>query len=313
MIAVNELIQQAFTRTGLVGEGQAVNGTKAKSALHELNDLVQVLNQQEYIGDNIKVYDVRAGHTITIGPSKDFDIQAEFAPSHIKTIARENGNHYVSLIPSNYESIINHNSRHLATEFTYNVEFDPEARTNQQVRPDAIVVNRFENLPPCKKQYVEEHWRWYATETNTWGFAMGVGSPSGPSYVWAVYGDSPTEQQLDGNIYQYDHGCIKGTITLDSNHSNRYKVVFISEIPEYGLDDTILLQNSYKSLLLAGLTYKLAVRYKLQEWIATYKEDFDDQKSLIKRINQTNRNLLWGNVTGSYMDDYINGRSGGDW
>ena len=67
MISINELIQQAYTRCGLVGEGQAVNGTKAMSALHELNDLIQILNQQEYISDNLRVFDIRKADTITIG------------------------------------------------------------------------------------------------------------------------------------------------------------------------------------------------------------------------------------------------------
>ena len=65
MISINELIQQAYTRCGLVGEGQSVNGTKAMSALHELNDLVQMLNQQEYLSDNLKVFDVRTSKSIT--------------------------------------------------------------------------------------------------------------------------------------------------------------------------------------------------------------------------------------------------------
>ncbi len=59
-INVNDLIQNAFTRCGLVGDGQAVNGTRATTGLNELKDLISVLNTQEYIADNIRVYDVNA-------------------------------------------------------------------------------------------------------------------------------------------------------------------------------------------------------------------------------------------------------------
>jgi len=313
MIAVNELIQQAFTRTGLVGEGQAANGTKAKSALHELNDLIQVLNQQEYISDNLKAVDVSANSKIFIGPSKDFDINLAKAPTHIKSVSRKSGDHFIGLIPSNLEAINSVSKSHLATQFTYNVEFDAKARTNPHAKPTAIVVSTSDKLPQATRQYVDEHWHWYATETNTWGFAMGVGTPSGPVYTWATYSGNPTEEELDGAIFDYDIGCLKGVITLDANTSNTYKVIFIEEIPEYELDSTIYLQDVYKSLLLAGLTYKLAVRYKLQDWVAAYNQDFQEQKSLIKRINQTNRNMVWYSPVGSYQDDYNNGKFGGDW
>ena len=40
MISVNDLIQNAFSRCGLVGDGQAVNGIKAKTGENELKDLI---------------------------------------------------------------------------------------------------------------------------------------------------------------------------------------------------------------------------------------------------------------------------------
>jgi hypothetical protein len=90
-------------------------------------------------------------------------------------------------------------------------------------------------------------------------------------------------------------------------------VIFFDEIPNYELSDKIQLQDMYKSLLLAGLTYRLAVRFKLQDWLQVYKDDFEDQKSIIKRINSTNRNMVWNTLESSYMDDYVNGRNGFGW
>jgi hypothetical protein len=142
---------------------------------------------------------------------------------------------------------------------------------------------------------------------------MGVGTPSGPVYVWATYGGAPTQQQLDGAIYEYGKGQIRGVIALDSCQSAEYKVIFFDEIPNYELSDKIQLQDMYKSLLLAGLTYRLAVRFKLQDWLQVYKDDFEDQKSIIKRINSTNRNMVWNTLESSYMDDYVNGRNGFGW
>ena len=313
MISINELIQQAYTRCGLVGEGQSVNGTKAMSALHELNDLVQMLNQQEYLSDNLRAFDVRTSNVITIGNGPDFDILVSRPPSHIKSVSRKVGDRFVPLVSSNLESVNSVSKGHLATQFTYNVDYDPKARGEQKVRENAIVVETADELPECKEEYVQNDYHWYATAENAWGFAMGVGTPSGPIYVWATYGGAPTQQQLDGAIYEYDHGQMKGTISLDSNQSSTYKVIFFDEIPNYELSDKIQLQDMYKSLLLAGLTYRLAVRFKLQDWLQVYKDDFEDQKSIIKRINSTNRNMVWNTLESSYMDDYVNGRNGFGW
>ena len=313
MISINELIQQAYTRCGLVGEGQSVNGTKAMSALHELNDLVQMLNQQEYLSDNLKVFDVRTSKSITVGNGPDFDILVSRPPSHIKSVSRKVGDRFVPLVSSNLESVNSVSKGHLATQFTYNVDYDPKARGEQKVRENAIVVETADELPECKEEYVQNDYHWYATAENAWGFAMGVGTPSGPIYVWATYGGAPTQQQLDGAIFEYDHGQMKGTISLDSNQSSTYKVIFFDEIPNYELSDKIQLQDMYKSLLLAGLTYRLAVRFKLQDWLQVYKDDFEDQKSIIKRINSTNRNMVWNTLESSYMDDYVNGRNGFGW
>ena len=40
MININQLIQNAYTSIGIVGDGQSVNGTKAKIAELEINNLL---------------------------------------------------------------------------------------------------------------------------------------------------------------------------------------------------------------------------------------------------------------------------------
>lgn len=105
MISVNDLIQNAFSRCGLVGDGQAVNGTKAKTGENELKDLISILNTQEYLADNFKIFDVNGKNTITIGDSKEFDIQVKTPPSTIKSIGRKIGDRYIQLIKTNIESI----------------------------------------------------------------------------------------------------------------------------------------------------------------------------------------------------------------
>jgi len=61
------------------------------------------------------------------------------------------------------------------------------------------------------------------------------------------------------------------------------------------------------------LTYRLAIRYKLNDWISVFKEDFEEQKSLIKRINSSNRPIVWSNMEGSFLENYYNGINGVGW
>lgn len=116
-------------------------------------------------------------------------------------------------------------------------------------------------------------------------------------------------------LFGYDDklDIMKGVITLDSVGQNHYKVCFIDDIDDIDLSSTLHLQDMYKSLLLTGLAYRLAIRYKLNEWVQTFKEDFEEQKSLIKRINSTNRPIVWGNMGGSYLDEYMDGLNGAGW
>ena len=106
---------------------------------------------------------------------------------------------------------------------------------------------------------------------------------------------------------------MKGSIILDSSISSTYKICFIDDIDEIDLSSTLNLQDMYKSLLLTGLTYRLAIRYKLNDWISVFKEDFEEQKSLIKRINSSNRPIVWSNMEGSFLENYYNGINGVGW
>ena len=147
MISVNDLIQNAFSRCGLVGDGQPVNGTKAKTGENELKDLISVLNTQEYIADNFRVFDVSGKNEITIGDSMDFDIQVKNPPSTIKSVGRKNGDRFVQLVKTNIESIFSESRNHLSTQYTYNVFFDSKAIKSKTIKPSVIQCETENDLP----------------------------------------------------------------------------------------------------------------------------------------------------------------------
>ena len=123
---------------------------------------------------------------------------------------------------------------------------------------------------------------------------------------WSHYSYTDSDEWRNENLYDFEYGVMKGSIILDSTIDSEYKICFIDDIDEIDLSSTLNLQDMYKSLLLTGLTYRLAIRYKLNDWVSVFKEDFEEQKSLIKRINSSNRPIVWSNMEGSFLEDYYN-------
>ena len=133
------------------------------------------------------------------------------------------------------------------------------------------------------------------------------------AFSWFHYSYSDLDWWRNSNLYDIEYGVMKGSIVLDSTISSEYKICFIDDIDEIDLSSTLNLQDMYKSLLLTGLTYRLAIRYKLNDWISVFKEDFEEQKSLIKRVNSSNRPIVWSNMEGSFLENYYNGINGVGW
>ena len=157
MISVNDLIQNAFSRCGLVGDGQAVNGIKAKTGENELKDLISILNTQEYIADNFKIFDVSGKNEITIGNSIDFDIQVKNPPSTIKSVGRKNGDRFIQLVKTNIESIFSESRNHLSTQYTYNVYFDPNAVKSKTIKPSVIQCETSDDLPEASSDLMRKN------------------------------------------------------------------------------------------------------------------------------------------------------------
>lgn len=49
MIAVNDLIQRAFQRVGIVGDGEPVSPTQAMAGVADLQSLITELNTEDYL------------------------------------------------------------------------------------------------------------------------------------------------------------------------------------------------------------------------------------------------------------------------
>lgn len=248
------------------------------------------------------------GNTITIGNSPSFDIQVEKIPNTIKSIGRKVGDRYVHLFKSNIESILANGKNTLATQYTYNVAFDENAIKEKTLKSNVHQYPSFENFPAPSYDLMHEY-AWDLENDIVYECAQ-VGYNV---FSWMNTSYMQWKKWRDGNLYNYTYGVLKGVVTLDSQRASNYKVCFIEDIKDIDLSSTLYLQDMYRSLLLTGLSYRLAIRYKLNEWVNVFKEDFDDQKSLIKRVNNSNRPIVWNSFGDSYLDAYQDGLCGRGW
>ena len=248
------------------------------------------------------------GQTITIGNSESFDIRINNVPRTIKAVGRKVGNRYVHLFKSNLETILACGNKSLSTQYTYNVTFDEKAIKDKSLKPSVRQFDSYDEFPD--PTYVINGYYAWAIDTDTIYRCTQVGQYD---FAWVEESTYQNPIWRNNNLYEYEYGVLKGVITFDSQRVHDYKVCFIEDIQDIDLTSVLQLQDMYRSLLLTGLSYRLAIRYKLSEWVNVFKEDFEEQKDLIKRVNNSNRPIVWSHLGESYLDDYYNGLNGNGW
>ena len=129
MIAVNELIQKAYEALNMTGLGEATDGTMAKSACGELNELISQLNSEGYISHMQKFLDVSASKVITFRKLKPGEtpqphsIDME-APEKIEGVARKMGSRYLPLNPKDSIQLFMKNQNTIPTSWNYGRDFE---------------------------------------------------------------------------------------------------------------------------------------------------------------------------------------------
>ena len=69
-IQINSLIQHAYQKTSLVGNGQVADGTQTRAALEDLKSVISKLNQQNLILSDVRTVDVWATDKILFAVMK---------------------------------------------------------------------------------------------------------------------------------------------------------------------------------------------------------------------------------------------------
>ena len=291
---VNVICQNALQKVGIeMDEGSAI-GSYAVPALSDLNSVVTELNTQNLILQNVETVDVYASKKITFAVlPEEFHIVDKVSELTTDMLNAYNLNDivYVKEEDKYYYIDDGHVISQVSNEDEKTLRELWPTVICKQVLPDRVegcarlVGNRFLQLYPSNKM------------------KMDAGTQQSLSTMYCCETESQKFTVLDTD-YVIDYFVIHINSVLPS----KYRITYLESMPEYDLYDTIYLSNKYIEVIEDGLCYKLCLRYKLLEFLSIFKDEYDEGKLAIKRINNKNRTMNYdfvelGNIYGSYWDN----------
>ena len=292
---VNVICQNALQKVGIEMDEGAALGSYAVPALSDLNSVVTELNTQNLILQNVETVDVYASKKITFAVlPEEFHIVDKVSDLTTDVLNAYNINDivYVKEEEDKYYYIDDgHVISQVSNEDEKTLRELWPTVICKQVLPDRVegfarlVGNRFLQLYPSNKM------------------KMDAGTQQSLSTMYCCETESQKFTVLDID-YVIDYFVIHINSVLPS----KYRITYLESMPEYNLYDTIYLSNKYIEVIEDGLCYKLCLRYKLLEFLPIFKDEYDEGKLAIKRINNKNRTMNYdfvelGNIYGSYWDN----------
>ena len=291
---VNVICQNALQKVGIEMDEGAALGSYAVPALSDLNSVVTELNTQNLILQNVETVDVYASKKITFAVlPEEFHIVDKVSELTTDMLNAYNLNDivYVKEEDKYYYIDDGHVIAQVSNEDEKTLRELWPTVICKQVLPDRVegfarlVGNRFLQLYPSNKM------------------KMDSGTQQSLSTMYCCETESQKFTVLDID-YVIDYFVIHINSVLPS----KYRITYLESMPEYNLYDTIYLSNKYIEVIEDGLCYKLCLRYKLLEFLPIFKDEYDEGKLAIKRINNKNRTMNYdfvelGNIYGSYWDN----------
>ena len=291
---VNVICQNALQKVGIVQDEGSALGSYAVPALSDLNSVVTELNTQNLILQNVETVDVYASKKITFAVlPEEFHIVDKVSELTTDMLNAYNLNDivYVKEEDKYYYIDDGHVISQVSNEDEKTLRELWPTVICKQVLPDRVegfarlVGNRFLQLYPSNKM------------------KMDSGTQQSLSTMYCCETESQKFTVLDID-YVIDYFVIHINSVLPS----KYRITYLESMPEYNLYDTIYLSNKYIEVIEDGLCYKLCLRYKLLEFLSIFKDEYDEGKLAIKRINNKNRTMNYDfvelcNIYGSYWDN----------
>ena len=313
MISVNEIVTNAFQRVGIVGDGETPTATQCMAGVKDLQDVITELNTEDYILENVETFDAYVANKIkfAVKPERWFEVEDE---SEIETRISNNKVEVGDIFKIKdaqkfyvirYKVVDNIGSFYKMTTPQWNAymsEYWPtffvDAVPDRCIGVARKIGNTYKQLIPADKMMIDAQTKGHLAELYTveteWADVDYPHDSDDPNYK-----PTPVEYFV---------------IEFDSNVSSKFRITILKGIKIYNVEDKLQISSKYESMIEDGLCVKLCQRYKYLEMKADFEKDFDSAKTMISRINSSNRPLLYSSYgNNDYNANYWSLYSGDRW
>lgn len=289
MIAVADIIQNAFQRVGIVGDCETVSPTQAMAGVRDLQDVIIGLNTEDYLMENYVTYDAYVSNKIkfAVKPERWFEVDnPEQIDNKIQNSQTEVGDIYKIKDKNEFYTIRSQAGTYYKMTTpqwnAYMTEYWPtffvDAVPDRCIGVARKIGNTYKQLIPADKMMIDAQTKGHLAELYTveteW---VEVNYP---------HGDDPNYEPYTLEYF---------VIEFDSNVSSQFRITILKGIKIYNIEDKLQISNKYQSMIEDGLCVKLCQRYKYLEMKEDFEKDFDSAKTMISRINSSNRPMLYAN------------------
>ena len=293
MIAVNELITNAFQRVGIVGDGETPTATQCMAGVKDLQDVICELNVENYLLENYVTYDAYVAKKIkfAVKPEHWYEVENEAEiDTRIANNQVEVGDIFKIKDESkfyaiSYKVVDNIGTFYKMTNAEWNAymsEYWPtffvDAVPDRCVGVARKIGNTYKQLIPADKMMIDAQTKGHLAELYT------------VETEWADI-DYPHDDDPNYKPTTVEYFVIE----FDSNISSKFRITILKGIKIYNVEDKMQISSKYESMIEDGLCVKLCQRYKYLEMKADFEKDFDSAKTMISRINSSNRPMLYSN------------------
>ena len=311
MMNVNSIIQNAFQRVGICGDGEVPTPTQAMAGVADLQSLITELNTEDYLLENYVTFDAYVSKKIkfAVKPEHWFEIEnANLIDTKIANNQTEVGDVYKIKDKNEFYTIRWDSANQVMRKDTnpnfntYMTEYWPtffvDAVPDRCIGVARKVGNTYKQLIPADKMMIDSQTKGHLAELYTieteWVEVEHLHDPADPNYK-----PTPVEYFV---------------VEFDSNVSSQFRITVLKGIKIYNAEDTLKISSKYQSMIEDGLCVKLCQRYKYLEMKEDFEKDFDSAKTMISRINSSNRPMLYANYGyNDYNRSYWDLTSGRMW
>lgn len=128
MIAVNDLIHDAYEAINMTGLGESADGDMDKVGVKQLNRLIKFLNGHGFLTMSQKWADVPRCNKVYFRKLEEGEVQPDTVnmepPVKVEAVARKLGVRFLPLAPSNHMHMAMKNPFTMATAWTYDIEIE---------------------------------------------------------------------------------------------------------------------------------------------------------------------------------------------